>query len=571
MSNLFSILNLGVRSLSAQQTAVNIFGNNIANVNTPNYTRQAPVLAPGTPARFGLLQLGTGADIVSIRQYRDQYAVSKVNLHKCMLAYSSKKYSMLSEIEQSLASQNAQHLGESLTEFWQGFEQVGNSPEGGTERQNLVQVGKRLASSIRGQYTTLRNQRSFANEEVGQIVDMVNQLCEQISGLNAGVMSSAGQEMSQANELIDRRSELLDQLATFIDFRSVDDGAGGITVFTGDNRMLISKGEHNSLEVIQNSQNSGYYDVYWTDGSQHKNITDHISGGKLGANIESRDVTIVSYMDQLDEMTTTLLRDVNRAVSKGYAQRARQSATGTYAVYSSTVALNDAVNLNGGSNLAYDSEAGTFNILITQDGETVQNLAVTVDPDSESLQDIVNSINSGASHLTASISFNRLQITSDEGYEFVLGEDQGGVLAQLGLNTFFTGFDAYDIDVAQGIVDDPTLIAAGGLFSSGDGGNALLVSNLADALVLNSGTASFDDYFSSMVTRAGHEVSSADFELVQEEDSLVFYQNLRDQTSGVNTDEEMTNLIMFQQAYNGTAQFIATVRSMIDTIMQKLG
>ena len=171
MVNVFSILNMGVRSLAAQQTAVNVVGHNIANINTPNYTRQQAMLSPSSPNQYGLMQIGTGADVTSIVQFRDEYALSKVNLHKGLLAYSSKKHSLLSEIEQSLVSPNAQHLGEALTELWQGFEGVGNSPDGAPERQNLAQTGQRLAQSIRTQYAMLRGQRSFLNDEIAQIVE----------------------------------------------------------------------------------------------------------------------------------------------------------------------------------------------------------------------------------------------------------------------------------------------------------------------------------------------------------------------------------------------------------------
>jgi len=173
--------------------------------------------------------------------------------------------------------------------------------------------------------------------------------------------------------------------------------------------------------------------------------------------------------------------------------------------------------------------------------------------------------------LTASISQNSLQITGDNGHEFVVGKDTGGVLAQLGVNVLLTGFDSSDIQVADAVAEDPTLVAAGATFTSGDGENALLLSMLADEAVLNDGTATFGDFFNSVVTRAGNESASANFEVKQETDNVNYYDGLKQQTAGVSIDEEMANLIVYQHAYNSAAYFVSVVNSMIDTVLQELG
>ncbi|MBN1592508.1 MAG: flagellar hook-associated protein FlgK [Candidatus Coatesbacteria bacterium] len=571
MTNIFSVLNIGVRSLSAQQTAINICGHNIANINTPNYTRQSAILSASTPNQLGLLQVGTGAEVNQILQYRDTYALSKINLHKGLLSFAEREYSFISEVEQSLVSSNAQHLGESLTEFWQSFEEVGNNPESTPARQNLVQTAERLTSAIRSQNAKFRNQRTFSNDEISQLVTEVNQLAQEISELNVGITSSYGGDMTHANDLIDRRAEALDQLSQLIDFNAIEDDRGAVTIFVGDNRMLVSGDQHNSLVCRANVDNNSFYDIYWDDGSTQRNITSYIKGGELGANLKARDEMIVSYMENLDEMTTTLLKTVNRAHSMGFALRDQTSVLGEYAVYSSTIALNDALNLNTDGRLAYDSEAGTFNITITSGGEIVQSITVEVDPDVDSLQDIVDMINSSTTFLNASISQNKLEITGLDGHEFVVGKDTGGVLAQLGVNVLLTGYDSYDIGVAEAIANDPTLIAAGATFASGDGGNALALSMIADELVLGDGTSTFAEYFNSMVTCAGNESATADFNVKQETDNLSFFESLREQTSGVSVDEELANLVMYQQAYNSTAHFISVVNSMIDTVLDRLG
>ena len=570
MPNIFYSLNLGIRSLSAQQTAVDICGHNIANINTPNYTRQRAILSPSAPNVFETLQIGTGVDVSRIQQLRDNYAVSKIKLHKSILAYATRKHSFLAEVEQSLASPNAQHLGEAMTELWEGFEKVGNNPESLAQRENLAQKAEALADSIRSQYEVFRSQQDEANAEVNDLVTQINSLAGQIAELNSQVTATEVGGLSNANDARDRRDRALEELAQLINITTIEDEAGSVTVFVGNNKVLVSHSTHNSLVVRRNTANYGYFDVYWSDGHSQRNVTDHITGGKLGADIQARDSLIPSFIQDLDTLAAGLIREVNRRHSLGYAQRSSTSARGGYAVYSSTLVLNDALNI-GRPYLPYNSQAGSFKIAITKDGETVETIAVSVDPETQSLEDVVAAINSGTTHLTASVSQNRLQLTAAEGYRFVLGEDTGGVLAQLGLNVFFTGFDAATISVAQPVADDPTLIAAGSSFAVGDGANALWVSQLADAPALGEGTTTFSEHFNASVARAGNMTSAADFTVKQEQDSVDFYQNLRDQTSGVSEDEEMANLLMYQHAYRSIAHFVSVINSMIETVMKQLG
>ena len=133
----------------------------------------------------------------------------------------------------------------------------------------------------------------------------------------------------------------------------------------------------------------------------------------------------------------------------------------------------------------------------------------------------------------------------------------------------FTGTDAGDIGVNQNIVDDPSLIAAAVTADSapGDGSIALAVAELQNANLMNGGTATIDDFHGALVSLVGTDVSNITSDYEQQEALDEFYHNLRDAISGVSTDEESANLVLYQQGYEASAKVITVLRELMETLI----
>ncbi len=234
-----------------------------------------------------------------------------------------------------------------------------------------------------------------------------------------------------------------------------------------------------------------------------------------------------------------------------------------------------------------DTVGKSFNIWIYNKDKTLavaEPVQVSIER-AWTLQDVADAVNAavvgtsgGPAWLTATVEEGHLKITPDADHMFAFGGDSTKFLQVAGLNTFFTGHDASDIGVSADVAADLSRVAAGtvtdnGEIFHGDNSNAILVANIEnDENVRFTGSASttLNDFYNSLVSEIGSESRTA----ARDYDYNVLVQNqlqaLRDDTSGVSLDEEMANLIMFQQAYTAAAKLITTSDEMLQSLLDSL-
>jgi flagellar hook-associated protein 1 FlgK len=232
---------------------------------------------------------------------------------------------------------------------------------------------------------------------------------------------------------------------------------------------------------------------------------------------------------------------------------------------------------------------GSFYIAVKNEtNDEVRAVQVEVDLDGidptndTSLDDLVVNINAalnaaygGASPVTATVTAdNRLQMTAAPTFSFTFGqdgaqsrEDTSGVLAALGVNTFFDGNKASDITVNATLASNPNLLAASQVGDPGDGGNAGCVADLATAAngLLNG--MSLLEYYNSVVSNVAVKTSSAKNAVESADVIVLSLRSQREAISGVSLDEEALNLLTFQRAFQGAARIVATVDEMLQEIL----
>ena len=152
--------------------------------------------------------------------------------------------------------------------------------------------------------------------------------------------------------------------------------------------------------------------------------------------------------------------------------------------------------------------------------------------------------------------------------KFSFGRDTSGVLAALGLNTFFTGYNAETIAVQTEYNDHPEYLAGGAEFVAGDQTNAMKLLSMRTESVMSNGTSSVEDYYQGVIGRLGIEASRVDSLYTTQKDILVQVENQREDLSGVNLDEEMTKMLQYQTSYQAAAKYITTVNVLLDTLIQ---
>ncbi len=304
----------------------------------------------------------------------------------------------------------------------------------------------------------------------------------------------------------------------------------------------------------------------WNDGSGNlTNITSKIQAGKLGAWLEMRDSSIPGYLDQMNTLARTLISEVNRLHSSGVGLTYYDSLTASYTADPAAALASAASGLAFWDDIV---EGASFSLWVydtTTDSYT--ETSITVDP-GDTLDDLRQKIDAVAG-VSATISNDQLTINADSGYQFHFANDQSNVLMAVGLSTFFDGTDASDIAVSGVIESDVTKIAAALDHDAlpGDNRNALAIADLQYANVLAGNTTTFDGYYSSLVGAVGAATSDAMTNADFQRSMVEQLQNRREQISGVSLDEEMTNLMKFQYAYDASAQMITVVQEMLDTVI----
>ena len=316
MPGIYGILNVASRALLVQQRAIDITGHNIANVNTPGYTRQRVNMETGVPIPFGSGMIGSGVRATEIQRIHDRFLGMQINIENQNLSKWEARKGALERSEIIFNESSGYGLNQAMSEYWGAWQDLANNPAGHTERMGLLATGETLAGTLNGLYAELEQLQKDLDTNIAGTVDQINLITEQIADLNQKV-SQAEVSGQNANDYRDQRELLLNELSSMIDVNSFEDGEGKVTVLTGGGRPLV---QSNASWDLSTQMNAGFHDVVWTDRDGNTvDITQDISGGKLKGWLEARDTTIPDYMTRLDTLAGEMIAQVNAVHQGGFA------------------------------------------------------------------------------------------------------------------------------------------------------------------------------------------------------------------------------------------------------------
>ncbi|HEY3380286.1 MAG TPA: flagellar hook-associated protein FlgK [Vicinamibacterales bacterium] len=307
MSDLFSSLTMASRALDAQRLGLDVVGQNIANINTPGYARRQLDLASVPPT--DRLSAGGGVDVVGIRSTRDALLERRVRLERPAEGRESALADALSVVEAALGAPGESIDGK-FTAFVNSWASLSEDPTSSTMRQGVILQGQSLASAFNGMSERFTAARLDADNRVKGIADTVNGLVQRIAALNDSIGRGGGSS-SMTLSLSDDLSENIKQLSQLVDVNVLDNKSGGVDVSFANGRALVIGTNAYKLDVVTNSD--GFADLQ-TGGVS---VTGEITGGQLGGMLHARDVVIPGYIDSLDSMAYTLVREVNTQHTAG--------------------------------------------------------------------------------------------------------------------------------------------------------------------------------------------------------------------------------------------------------------
>ncbi|MCD6274219.1 MAG: flagellar hook-associated protein FlgK [Deltaproteobacteria bacterium] len=413
MSNIYGLLSVGRVALATQQKAIDVTGNNIANVNTPGYSRQRLTMESTDPIRYGTGQMSSGvrANRKIDRMY-DQFLGSQINNENQSLGKWEAQNNSLEKVEMIFDEASGNGLNQAMGDFWNAWQELANNPSGHVERVELLARSQTMAGMFNETASDLEQVGKDMDTNIKGTVDEINLLAKEIADLNEKIRKAEVGGHS-ANEFSDQRDLVLKELSGFIDINSFEDNQGHMTVLTGGGHPLV---EGFSSYGLTTEINAGHYNVEWinSDGNQ-TDITANISGGKLKGWIETRDVAVPDYLGRMDALSVSISDNVNDLHTIGYDLNDDKGGI----FFSGTSALNMAVD----STLLADTDLIAAGSLSGEPGDNGNALAIaelqnSILPDinSSTFDDYYNSIVSdvGSSVKNAGMNYNHQASVTDQ-------------------------------------------------------------------------------------------------------------------------------------------------------------
>ena len=558
-SNTFSILNTAKLGLLSQQLAIEVTGQNISNVQTEGYSRQEVNFEATNPRSFSLGQIGTGVRVAGIERSHDEFLYSQILGEGDTLGRFKVKKDVFDQLEILLSESGGQSLNQTLSQFFNGVQDVSSNPTGFPERSNLVAEGQNLASVFNNLGESFFQIQQNLDATISVEVNRINSLTQEIAALNKSIHANEPTTFS-ANDLRDKRDQKVKDLSEIIDLNFVDESDGQISITLGDGTPLVLHSTAFELATSPNGNNKSFVDVLVLDGAGNStNITSSITGGSIKGYLEMRDTEVENLSDKIDRLAAGFIQEFNKVHQQGFAI---DGSTGNNFFNPSQATVLTNVNNTGSATLTA-TNGDPSNISVDKYEITVTS------SNSFSLSNLTTGANEGTFSFTPGSSFSlangfaaTISGSAAVGDKFKLSVSQGA---------------ARNFSVSSAVLSNSSKIAAG-LNSSTDGANALALVDLQSKLVFDSvtldsagsGTFTFNEFYSSLVSNVGIQSFSSRSIYSQQEGILLQLDTRRESVSGVSIDEEMINMIKFQQAYNAAARLISVVDELLDTVISQV-
>ena len=565
--SLYSAIRMACNTLRADQIAMQVVGQNIANANTPGYIREETVFSPAPTQRLGPLLLGLGVQVKAVVQKIDNFLEERLRGAVSEKASAEAQENTFTQLEQIIGELTDTDISTAMTTFFNSISEILNQPESISTRNLAMLNGTTLTQEIRRLAQRVTNVRADANGRVENMTDEINRLTGEIRVLNVRIAETEGGSVSASDAvgLRDQRLAALENLAKVIDIRVREQPSGSVTVYVGGD-WLVSEGYSRPVKTELSS------DRGMSTASIHIADNDALlepSAGELHGLMTARDDVLGSFLDKLDEFAATLAFEFNKIYSSGQGLHGYDELTSESYVTDADAPLNQA-------GLRHEPTNGSFKVLVY---DTEAKLTHTTDvfvnlngvsPDQQttltSLAAALNQIDG----LSAAIGVDgKLTLRSTSPInQFAFADDTSGLLAALGINTFFTGSTAQNIGVSRLVAADPAKFAAsrGGIGADTD--NAIAMSEFLDKPIDSHNGSSISVIYDRLVgeTTQGSTVTKA-----AAEGGRAFEQTLRGQKlaiSGVSIDEEAIQMIVLQKSFQATARYIGVINEMLDLLVK---
>lgn len=314
ISSAFSIIS---GALEADQSGLSIIGGNVANANTPGYTREIPQWQENAPVEISGKTYGTGVTETGAESLRDRILEERLDQQQQLASASSARLSALNSLQaifspdSGSSGSTAGDIGADITSFFKALSGLQTDASDDSEEQTVISAANTLAGDISNAANSLNSQRAAVDQEAAGTVPEINALTSSIAQLNKEIESQSPN--SDAGVLEDQRQQDLSQLSQLIGINQITTQDNGLTITTTSGQVLVAMDQSNAITTAPQNGVTQFY-VGTT------NITQQLAtgGGSLGGYVMARDQDIPNALTQLDQLAYGISTEVNAQNAQGF-------------------------------------------------------------------------------------------------------------------------------------------------------------------------------------------------------------------------------------------------------------
>lgn len=548
--SLFGSLYVGASGLQTGQNALNTVAHNLANAGTVGYTRQQTLLNDRqyntlaiNPKSISSNQVGLGVTYADVRQVRDYFLDQTYRKEAGRSMFYEVSYNTLTEVETLLGELEGESFSHALNNLWEAVQELSKQPASSVTQGLLIQRASQFVEQASNVYGALSNYQDNLNVQLGQEVNKINTYAERIYELNNQIVKIESNGIERANDLRDERNKILDELGKLGNIEYSEDAVGGLAVkFEGSILVNSAMTFKIGMDV---DENTGFYTPFWQ--SDAKKIPQ--ADGTVRYEIENCKVF---------DMTRTISTEADTDVG---SLKAMLLARGDHRANYTDLQDAEHYNKQVSSSILMNVQAEFDNLIhniATKINEVLENAA----------------IKEGGTYMrnadgTIMQLFHR--IGSDE-------YDANGELIRENLapgqeNTLFT---IANLAVNADLVKEPTKLGFIKMDAKEDYETA---ANLQEVFVTEDYTlnpnvttkSNLVDYYSNIVSQVANTGAVFNSIYTNEQTTVNATEYARQQVVGVSDDEELSNMIKFQNAYNASSRYINVIDEMMEHILNTLG
>ena len=548
---LMGSLYIGASGLQSGQNALNTTAHNLTNIDTTGFTRQQTLLSSKryitiskNPAAVSDQQYGIGVNLSAVRQVRDYFLDQTYRKESGRSTFYEASTDVLGEVENVLGELNGEDFQTSLTNLWTAVQELSKDPSSSVTQGLLVQRSAEFINRANAVYQDLTNYQDNLNKQIKEKVTTINQYGKQIQALNDQIRKIECGGIEHANDLRDTRNQILDELGKLCKMTYSEDSTGNVSVRIEDSDFV--RGDLFYEIGLDASDATGFYTPFWIKDAEYTVLADGTKKYNIeGAEVFNLDQTVSSSLDtDIGGLKALLLaRGDHRSnytdINNNYDNISQSIVMNVQAEFDQMI-HSVTTRINGILAEVYDSSRG---YMCDKDGSPLQ----------------------------------LFQKVTTDGYEKVT--DAGGNVtwkyAEEDPARTDTLYTLGNLQVNANLLREPSMLS----FKKADGSadydttDKLKAAFTDESYTLNPNVlkkTTFVDYYKDLVSQVANTGSAFRNIYENQQTTVEATYNAREQIVGVSSEEELSNMIRFQNAYNASSRYINVINELLEHIISTL-